>query len=205
MDSTKNNIHLAPRDLIFFASFVLASLRATVFFPLSPATTFNPLGSAWGEVALWGIVLLFAIIDLFKSKQIGSYVDLWLVNKTLILFILFAGLSMFWSVAFNVTLFRWLELFCSTSLAVYFAIQYKFIRFLELLLWAGIALVVVNTVIGLLVPSMGISSGFPYYGAWNGIFWHKNHFGALMAFLMCLICFLYFIIVIEINGDHFLF
>jgi O-antigen ligase len=28
---------------------------------------------------------------------------------------------------------------------------------------------------------MGISRGYPYYGAWAGIFWNRNYFGSIMA------------------------
>lgn len=181
MSVSKNNIRLVSQDLIFFAAFVLASLRATLFFPLFPAVTFNPLGSAWIEIVLWVTVLFFAIIELSRSKRIVSYFNLWVQNKVLILFLFFSGVSMIWSIFFYASLFRWLEFLLATSLAVYFVKSYTLERFFEILLKSGSIFVLISILICLLLPAIGAAAGYPYYGAWRGMFWHKNHFGTFIS------------------------
>lgn len=186
-------IKFTLRESIFFISFILASLRATLFFPFYYIkTSLDPLGYAWIEIVLWAAVLFFALIHLSKENQIAQYLDVWRNSKILILFLVFAGLSIFWSISFSATLFRLLELFFATSLAIYFVTCYKWLNYFESLLRLGAPFVLINILFCILLPELGCPEGYPYYGAWRGIFWHKNQFGLFISFFNLLFLFFSF-------------
>ncbi len=176
-------IDFVPEDGIFFLALLLGNLRASLFFPLFPATTFFPLGAAWFEILAWALLTAVMVTTLVRKGSLARYWEMWRRHKMLTAFILLAGLSIAWSISIPASLFRWLELFFATTLALYFAMHYDLKHFLDLLAWGGAILVITSAFIVILQPEVGISSGFPYYGAWRGIFWHRNQFGNLMSLL----------------------
>lgn len=183
------NFKFSLSNLIFGIVFVLANIRATLFVQLYfLEKALVPKGFAWLEILLWVIVLLLIFKDILKRKQIRKYWDLLHQNKVLFWFLVFAGFSVIWSVSVYATIFRWLELLFATLTAMYFAIQYRLLFFWSNLLKAGVLFVLISIIFSISLPIISSPQGYPYYGAWQGIFWHKNHFGVFVAFinLLCL-------------------
>ena len=177
------NISILPEDGIFFISLLLVNIRASLFFPLFPETTLFPPGLAWLEILFWVLLTIAANRTMSRNKSLRNYFETWQNNKLIFAFILLAGISLAWSILFWASLFRWMELFLATAIAFYFVTKYNLKRFVELLSWGSAILVMTSIFIIILQPNIGISFGFPYYGAWRGIFWHRNQFGNLMSLL----------------------
>lgn len=175
--------------LIFGIVFVLANIRATLFVQIYfLENTLVPKGFSWIEILLWLFVLLLIFKDVLKRNQIRRYWNLLYKYKILFLFLVFAGFSAIWSVSVYATIFRWLELLFATFAALYFATQYRLLFFWLNLIKASIVLVLINIIFSILLPSLSSPPGYPYYGAWRGIFWHKNHFGLFVTYvnLLCI-------------------
>jgi len=166
---------------ILIAILILANLRASIFFPLFPTTAFFPLGLAWIEIGLWGVVFLATARVLIRLNLVSDYWRVWRQTWLLGIFVLLALISLVWSGSFFVTLFRWLEFFFATTIAVYIGVRYDLRRILELLAWGGAYLALFCLLFALFLPPIGVAFGYPYYGAWRGVFWHRNHLGSLMA------------------------
>jgi exopolysaccharide production protein ExoQ len=184
---TPLNVYLD--NLILGSVFVLSITRASVFFFLYFLNrTLIPKEFSWVIILLWGGILILIFRFVLIEKQINILLNKLRSSKALLLFLAFAGISIFWSDLFYATLFHWFEFLFSTLVALYFAVRYKFSFFTENLLKAGILVVLINIIFSIMVPSLSSPPGYPYYGAWRGIFWHKNHLGTFVAFfnLLCL-------------------
>ncbi len=169
-------------------AFILANLRALMFVYLYPDTSVW-LGPAWIEIALWFLVALLAVYQLRQRSETADYLSRWRGNWPLIVFILLAFASAFWSIGLVVTIFRVLELFFATLIAAYIGISYRPRQLLEFLFWFGAILLIltVATVFG--APRTGTMYWAPFYGAWRGIYWHRNHLAAITALLnMVFLC-----------------
>jgi hypothetical protein len=168
--------------LILLLAFILANLRATMFIYLYPDTSVW-LGPAWIEIALWFLIALAVVYQLRQGNRITLYLSMWRRNWPLITFILLALVSAFWSVDFVATLFRVLELFFATLIAAYIGTFYRPQQIMEFLFLFGAILLIltVATVFG--APKTGTMYWKPFYGAWRGIYWHRNHLASITALL----------------------
>ncbi len=174
-------MHFSISDFIFLSSLFLANLRASFFFPLFPDTSLSPLGLAWVEILLWLALVFAAGLHLARRKLFSQYWQTGRRQIVVVIFVLFSFSSLFWSISPPSSLFRWLAFFLATLLAVYFAMIYGLQRMLLLLAWGGLIMTLLSIFTALLLPGFGVSDGFPYYGAWRGVFWNRNHLGTLMS------------------------
>jgi len=158
--------------------FIIVSTRSYIFFHMFPDAG-NFSGQAWREVYLWlGLIGLILFI-LKKNQMIGSFIICWRKQGLLFAFLLFALLSMIWSVAWMTTLQR-STIFLFASLAgAYLATRYSLVNFLRILFWVGVAILGFSLALAVMYPGIGTHMNYPYYGSWRGIFWHKNHLGNL--------------------------
>lgn len=173
--------------VIVLAAFVLANLRATMFVYLYPDTSIL-LSAAWIEIILWLFISLLAAYRLTRDQWVSPYLIRWRRNWLLALFILFAFVSISWSMGPGVTLFRALELFFASLLAAYIGTRYRPQQLLEFLFWFGALLLMLSVAIVYAAPKTGTMYWAPFYGAWRGLYWHRNHLASLtvlinMAFL----------------------
>ncbi len=167
---------------ILLLAFVLANLRASIFVFLYPDTSVL-LGPAWVEIALWVLVALVAVSQLFRRDQVADYLSMWRRNWLLVVFILLAFASAFWSLDPVVTLFRALELLFVTLIAAHIAISYRPAQLLEFLFWFGAILLIITVATVFAAPRTGTMYWAPFYGAWRGIYWHRNHLASIAALL----------------------
>jgi len=168
--------------IIIGLAFLLANLRALVFIFLFPDTS-KLLGPAWIEIFLWLLITPAAVFVLIRENQFGEYVLLWRRNWLLGLFILLAFLSAFWSVGFTATLFRSLELLFASLLAAYVGMRFRSERLLDALFWFGAILFIFSIALAVGVPRTGTMYWAPFYGAWRGVYWHRNHLASIAALL----------------------
>lgn len=175
-------------DFVLILAFILANLRALMFVFLYPDTSVL-LGPAWIEIALWLVVALMVVYQLKRRNQIAEYAVKWEKSWPLIVFVLLALVSAFWSLDPVVTLFRALELFFATLIASYIGTYYRPHQFLEFLFWFGAILLILTVAMVFGAPKTGTMYWAPFYGAWRGIYWHRNHLASITALLtMIFLC-----------------
>ncbi|RPJ29526.1 MAG: hypothetical protein EHM33_00730 [Chloroflexi bacterium] len=180
--------HLKLEAFILLLALLLANLRALIFIFLFPDTSVL-LGPAWIEIALWFLVALAMVYQLRRGNQTAHYLSMWLRNWPLIAFILFAFASVFWSLGFVVTLFRALELLLATLIASYIGIYYRPPQIMEFLFWFGAILLILTAATVFAAPKTGTMYWAPFYGAWRGIYWHRNHLASITVLLnMVFLC-----------------
>ncbi|HXF85159.1 MAG TPA: O-antigen ligase family protein [Anaerolineales bacterium] len=174
-------------DVIMLAlTLILANLRATML-------VFFLVRVAWVEIFLWLLVFVGVLWILKRDGWLAAYLHAWWKNWLLVVFVLLALLSMFWSIGFTVSLFRALELLFATLIAAYIGIRYRPADLAGMLFWFGAIMLILSTALILLVPNVGVMEGAPFYGAWRGMYWHRNHLGSITA-LISTVLFIRFIL-----------
>jgi O-antigen ligase len=161
---------------------LLANSRALRFHSLFPATD-TIGGTAWREIALWILTASLVVLLLQRHSLFKAYVDAWKKNWLLFLFIGLAFLSLAWSVSPAASLYRALVLLFSTLLGAYIGLRYDMRGLLNILFWFAVMVIIFSYAFALLFPGFGTMLNYPYEGAWNGIFWHRNHMGSIVALL----------------------
>ena len=180
---------------ILFLALLLANVRATMFVYLYPDTTVL-LGPAWIEIALFFLAFIAAAYVLIRENQIKEYISRWRKNWLLLLFVLLAFVSILWSIGPVITLFRALELLFATLLAAYVGIRYRPSQLMEMLFWFGAVMLILSAGLAYGAPKTGTMYWAPFYGAWRGLFWHRNHLSSLTA-LVSIVFFCRLLIAIE--------
>lgn len=159
--------------------FLLANIRSVIFWSLYPPvdTIFAP---AWRETLLWLVALSLLFYLLAKQNLTRIYLQAWRKQPFLIAFALFSILSVFWSADWQVTLHRVLSFTFGTASAVYLGARYSMSQWLKVLTLLGVVILAASCLLVFLNPNLGAALGFPYYGAWRGVFWHKNQLGNIL-------------------------
>jgi len=145
---------------IVLMAFLLSNLRALVFYSLFA-------GSAWVEIALWGIITLVAVFLMKRMNLIGEYFAIWSKNWLMGLFIFLALVSAFWFLDFFVTLFRALELLFATLVAAYIGMKLRPVQLSRSLFWFGAILIILSAGFVFVFPGAGRMFQSPYGGAWH--------------------------------------
>jgi exopolysaccharide production protein ExoQ len=145
------------------------------FIWLSPRVIFT-------ETILWLVVAALSVWYLIKRNQFdnfrGGLARLWF----LLPFIIFSGLSILWSVDWQISLLRWLILLCIITTAGFIGLEYGLKEFVEKLAIFGILILLVCTLLVIFIPQIGVMNYYIIQGAWKGIFWHKNLMGFIASF-----------------------
>jgi exopolysaccharide production protein ExoQ len=167
---------------ILFLALLLANLRATMFVFLHPDVSVL-LGPAWVEIALWFLLAVLIVYSLTRSGQVRDFLSMWRRNWLSALFILLALLSTLWSIAPLATLFRSLELFLAALAASYLGMRLSPEKLMHALFWFGALLFILSIALVFGAPPTGTMSWAPFYGAWRGLYWHRNHLASVSVFL----------------------
>jgi O-antigen ligase len=117
-----------------------------------------------------------------KKNNIRSYLITWRKNWVLLGFILFAICSIFWSDFKVASLYKVIVLIACSAIGGYVGMTYTINNFIRKLFWFFVITVSLSYGLALLFPSMGTHIGYPYFGAWRGLFFHKNFMAEIMAF-----------------------
>lgn len=166
--------------MIVFLALLLANARATMFVYLYPDTS-RLLSPAWIEICLWILVLVAMAYVLKREGLTADYPSAWRRNWLVGVFIALVFLSLFWSVSFSVTLFRALEFFFATLVAAYIGVRYRPGDLMGIVFWFAAIMLILSSAIAYAVPQTGVMYWAPFFGAWRGIYWHRNHLGSITA------------------------
>ncbi len=104
-------------------------------------------------------------------------------NKLIIASLVLAVCSSMWSASPQITLQMCVEVGLCTLLACYLTTRYTTERFMEFLIFMGVASAVLSILFAVALPSYGIFQGYAG-GAWQGICPSKNALGISMAYLL---------------------
>ena len=170
------------KPIILVSAFILATMRGTIFWPFYANTT-SLLSLAWADLIAWILLTILIIQILRKDGAWKTYVTQWQKEKVLLAFLLFAFLSIFWSVSPSASFYRVTILWLSAFSGAYIGFRYDMKQILEMLFWFGVGVITLSIGLSLLLPKLFVMDGWPYFGSWRGIDWHRNHLGTMAAFL----------------------
>lgn len=145
----------------------------------------EPVNCQWrGQIELGGWVILLILIgwELFKSGHLRDYLHTWKRTWVAIPLLAMAILSTAWSNAPLYTLERALFLLAASMTIIFILLKNEPGRVLDRLTVFYTIVIVTSYLIVFLNPQVGRMLNPPYYGAWRGIFWHRNYLGSFMAF-----------------------
>lgn len=189
MHSQKFNVSMVRTILIYLLFGWLIILRLLPISVLRGANCITPItgvnltctDNSLVEIDLWGILILLILWELTAKKEWKGYFSAWKKLWVLLPFLALALISTSWSAAPMVTLERCVILVFSSLAAVFVLFNKDLHSSLNLLgIYFGV-LIVFCYLLVFLLPSMGTMDFKPYYGAWRGIFWHRNYLGSFMT------------------------
>jgi O-antigen ligase len=142
----------------------------------------QPFEKTVHEMVLWLLLILIFAFFAYKNLVIQRYINFWKRNWILLIFVVFALISIGWSTNVVATIYKGIVLLGCTSIAAYTGLVHKDTFIYKELKWFLFCLAIVTFIFALVDPLSGTHIGYPYYGAWRGIFWSKNYMGPMMAF-----------------------
>jgi len=150
--------------------FIIISL---VFFSL-PQTT---LGISYNQIIVSSA--MFLIIFLCTMSDIRSMVQHVLMDRMLLVLVVFFLLSLLWSATPLATLVSLLK-FCTATLgALYIASKCTLKSFFNYFIIFLFVSAVLSIAVGIILPQYTIHRGVAHSGSWMGIFGHKNAMGTI--------------------------
>ncbi|MEM2460925.1 MAG: O-antigen ligase family protein [Candidatus Hadarchaeales archaeon] len=176
------------RSLEFAYHVFMLLLLTGAFLPLWREMTVGRADPLEGDPLVRGILLGGYLVGLAllvpKLRLLPSVVRrtplLWLL-------VLWAGLSVLWSVEPEVSLRRWVSVVLLTLYALALALRYEFTGWLRLLLWVGVINLVGSLLVSVFLPEWGVRPE-PRGEPWRGWFVEKNLLGrAAVLFLIPLL------------------
>ncbi len=130
-----------------------------------------------GYVVIQGGWLLIYVISLaLILLRIRRSLAVMLRDKILLVLVLMACASVYWSTVPGTTAYRLIALLGTTLFGVYLPTRYNTSQMLRLLVLALSTGAVLSLLVCLGLPSFGVLGG-----AWQGVYQHKNFLGRLMA------------------------
>jgi O-antigen ligase len=170
---------------VIFLALALVDLNSLIRFRQFPEVD-NYSDNEGSYVLVAGFVLLAIIFLLWKHGLLKTYLAAWKQNKLLIAFLVYAALSLLWTVYIPATFYKLIFLLFSTVAGSYLAVRYKIAGVIEILTWAGAVFCVLSILIVAFFPFVGVMQNPEFLGSWTGLFWHRNHTGNIFAYFNAL-------------------
>ncbi|MGZ9166502.1 MAG: O-antigen ligase family protein, partial [Anaerolineales bacterium] len=167
--------------VVAFFTFVLVNVNSFVLFRQFPEVdNYYDHEGDYILLAVLTVALIFFL--LWRNQFLGIYFEAWKQNKFLVLFLVYASLTIFWTIYFPATFYKLIFLFFSTIAGSYIAVRYGFRGVLDLLSWVGAIFSILSILVVINYPVVGMMYTEYFLGSWVGIFWHRNHAGNIFAF-----------------------
>ena len=135
------------------------------------------------ETLLWLVLTILCVWILNKHKIMPEFIERFKRIWIILPFLIFSGLSILWSIYWEISLYRWLMLVCTIIAGGYIGLRYDMKEIVRLLSVFGIYILFLSSILVFLVPRIGIMNYYIIQGAWKGVYWHKNHMGLLATFI----------------------
>jgi len=130
---------------------------------------------------LWCLVVIGLGYSLWAAQLFHTMLFRIRKNWLLIVFLALASVSIAWSIAPGITVYRVFALLGSTCVGIYLGSTKDENKLLDVLFWAGVIIVILSFALAIMMPFAGRMFFPPYNGAWRGLFWHKNELGSIMS------------------------
>jgi len=161
--------------------FFLSNRRILVcWFVINPKY-YCEYGSDFTDYTLWGLVVLAALLSLIQRGKLHEYWLRWKMNWALGLFILYSMASASWSIVAERSIHTIYIMVAASLTGAILAVNYSPKQLLKTFFYFTVICGIMSLVLVIAYPSAGIHHDRVWYGAWHGIFVHKNDLGALMA------------------------
>jgi exopolysaccharide production protein ExoQ len=165
-----------------FVVFVFVFSSSGALIPLlrqQSGSTMDPTQSDPITQSIWAALYVVVLVVALVRWQ--RFVYVFTRDKLLLLLVVLALLSVFWSDAPKITLEQGVALVGTTLIGGYLAMSYSVAEQVKLLALALGIMALLSLAFGLVLPSYGISHSASTAGNWQGIFNHKNALGRAMA------------------------
>ncbi len=166
--------------VVFFA-FALVNINSLTRFRQFPEVD-NYSDNEGDYIFVAILVMIIIVFLLWKNRLIATYIIAWERNKILIAFLVYAALSLLWTVYIPATSYKLIFLFFSTIAGSYLAVRYEISGIMNILTWVGAAFAALSILIVVFFPLVGVMQNEIFFGSWTGMFWHRNHTGNLFAY-----------------------
>jgi exopolysaccharide production protein ExoQ len=163
--------------IVAFMAFFLASFPAfitTIW--LIPQTVLT-------EAVLWAVLAVFSLWMLIRRNALALFLKSLGKSWFVLPFLLFAGVSLSWSVMRDISFYRWLVLLFIVIVSGYIGLQCSLKECIRLLAIIGTLILLLSFLLIVFVPGIGVMNYHTIQDAWRGIFWHKNHMGLMVTFV----------------------
>ena len=132
---------------------------------------------------LWFVLLMVTVWLLKEEKFKSNFFENLNRNWIVFPFLIFSGISVFWSVYLEISLLRWLILLFTIIIGGYFGMKYDIKEIVKILSVFGIFILIFSAILVFFVPRVGVMNYISIQGAWKGMYWHKNHMGLIATFI----------------------
>jgi O-antigen ligase len=131
----------------------------------------------------WLLLTALVLWTLHRQQLIPKFLEHLRKNWFLLPFLVFSGLSIVWSVFWQISFYRWLILLCTIVTGGYIGLRYDLKEIIRLMSVFGIFILFLGSILVFFVPRIGVMNYYSIQGAWKGVFWHKNHMGLMTTFI----------------------
>ncbi len=163
--------------LLVFAAFLFANVSA-FFIPIWLSQEFVVF-----EFVLWSFLGAITVLIMSRIKFLSDFIITLKLNWIIIPFIVFSGISVFWSAYWEISLLRWLILLFTILIGGYIGFKYDLKVIIKFLSVFGIILLLFAALLVAFIPTFGVQNYHSIQGAWKGAYWHKNHMGLITVFI----------------------
>lgn len=160
-----------------YATISLVLLTGAFSFFFAPIEASTSDGNGLAQSVFAGIYLIALCLIVLRPKELARFL---LSERLLPLLTLFAVASTAWSTTPELTLRRSLALAGTMVFGIYLANRFNLQQLLALLAWTSIAIITLSVVFALFYPQIGQMQAI-HFGAWRGVFIHKNILGRFMT------------------------
>ena len=163
--------------LLIFTAFLFSNVSA-FFIPIWLSPEFVVF-----EFVIWILLAVVTVLIMRKEKFLSDFIIALKRNWIIVPFIIFFGLSIFWSVYWGISLLRWLILLFTILIGGYIGFKYDLKVIIKFLSVFGIILLLFAALLVAFIPTFGVQNYHSIQGAWKGAYWHKNHMGLITVFI----------------------
>ena len=135
------------------------------------------------ELVFWFFLSVASIWYLKQDEKLTLFADTLRRNWFIFPFLIFSGLSILWSVFWEISAYRWLMFILTIISGGYIGLKYDLKKQVQLLSMFGVFVLSFATFLVFFVPDIGVQNYDIIQGAWKGPYWHKNHMGFITSFI----------------------
>lgn len=139
-----------------------------------------------GQAVLLILCAAVALWVLYKQDRLAGFWASLRRNWFIFPFLVFSFLSIFWSIQPVSSIFRWLIFVTTIILGGFMGLRSTLRENLNTLSAFSVMILVLSGLFIVLLPSLALMHYAPYEGTWQGIYWHKNHLGMVLALISLL-------------------